>query len=45
MYLKQIAAIKLYEKLEFKITSPFGHYKVDPLRIFMEKKLQLKALK
>jgi putative acetyltransferase len=35
----QKEAIKLYETLGYYRIDPFGEYKVDPLSIFMEKKL------
>jgi len=35
----QKAAIRLYETLDYYIIDPFGEYKVDPLSVFMEKKL------
>jgi len=35
----QKAAIRLYETLGYYRTDPFGEYKVDPLSVFMEKKL------
>jgi len=35
----QKAAIRLYETLGYYIIDPFGEYKVDPLSVFMEKKL------
>jgi len=35
----QKAAIKLYETLGYHRIDPFGDYKLDPLSVFMEKKL------
>ena len=35
----QKEAIKLYERLGYYRIDPFGEYKVDPLSVFMEKKL------
>ena len=35
----QKAAIRLYETLGYYRIDPFGEYKVDPLSVFMEKKL------
>jgi putative acetyltransferase len=35
----QQAAIKLYEKLGYEKTGPFGSYKKDPLSVFMRRKL------
>lgn len=35
----QHAAIRFYEKLNYKISGPFGNYKPDPLSVFMEKTL------
>lgn len=34
---KQPGAIALYEKLGYIERGPFGHYRLDPLSIFMEK--------
>lgn len=34
---QQLEAIKFYNKIGYKIRSPFGSYKPDPLSIFMEK--------
>jgi len=35
----QIEALRLYEKLGYDKTEPFGSYQVDPLSVFMRKKL------
>lgn len=35
----QPAAIRLYEKMGFHTTAPFGHYQPDPLSVFMMKPL------
>lgn len=37
--IKQIPAIRLYEKTGFLPCPPFGQYKEDPLSLFMEKHL------
>ena len=35
----QPAALSLYRKLGYQERGPFGHYKPDPLSVFMEKQL------
>jgi putative acetyltransferase len=36
---KQLAAIRLYERAGFRRRAPFGSYRDDPLSVFMEKAL------
>ena len=36
---KQIAAIRLYEKLGYRLCKPYGAYQEDPLSVFMQKQL------
>jgi putative acetyltransferase len=36
----QVAAIQLYEKIDYATIKPFGKYTEDPLSVFMEKKLK-----
>ena len=38
--IKQIPAIRLYQKMGFSSCPPFGEYKEDPLSLFMEKHLE-----
>ena len=40
--IKQLPAIRLYEKTGFLPCSPFGQYKEDPLSLFMEKQLKIR---
>ena len=35
------AALALYEKTGFKRRAPFGHYRPDPLSVFMERPVNL----
>jgi putative acetyltransferase len=37
--IKQLAAIRLYERAGFRRRAPFGSYRDDPLSVFMEKAL------
>ncbi len=37
--IKQIPAIRLYEKMGYMARPPFGTYEPDPLSVFMEKQL------
>ena len=37
----QIQALGLYKQLGYQIREPFGAYELDPLSIFMEKKLRI----
>ncbi|CCE05871.1 IAA acetyltransferase (fragment) [Bradyrhizobium sp. STM 3843] len=37
--IRQPAAIELYRSAGYVETQPFGSYELDPLSIFMEKKL------
>ncbi|MGB8326252.1 MAG: GNAT family N-acetyltransferase [Steroidobacteraceae bacterium] len=36
---RQPEALRLYEKLGYTYREPFGRYRVDPLSVFMEKRL------
>jgi putative acetyltransferase len=37
---KQPEAVRLYRKLGYVERGPFGHYRADPLSVFMEKTLK-----
>lgn len=37
---RQPEALRLYEKLGYSERGPFGHYRSDPLSVFMEKSLE-----
>ncbi len=38
--IRQPEALRLYESLGYSYRGPFGHYRLDPLSVFMEKALR-----